>query len=56
MRIRDNGRGFITNNIEDKKTLGIMGMKERAFMIGAAYTITSSPGNGTSTEVKFSLH
>jgi signal transduction histidine kinase/ligand-binding sensor domain-containing protein len=56
MRIRDNGQGFVTTDIEDKKTLGILGMKERAFMIGAGYTITSSPGKGTATEVKFSLH
>lgn len=56
MRIRDNGKGFAAEEIEAKKTLGILGMKERALMIGADYNITSSPGKGTITEVKFSLH
>jgi signal transduction histidine kinase len=55
MRISDNGKGFVTHEIEDKKTLGILGMKERAFMIGADYTIISSPGKGAATEVQFSL-
>ncbi len=55
MRIRDNGKGFLINTIGDKKTLGILGMKERAIMIGADYVISSSPGKGTTTEVKFSL-
>jgi signal transduction histidine kinase len=55
MRIRDDGKGFIVSEIEHKETLGIMGMQERALMIGADYKINSSPGKGTATEVIFPL-
>jgi signal transduction histidine kinase len=51
MRIQDNGIGFDESKIEDKKTLGILGMKERALMIGATYNISSILGEGTTTEV-----
>jgi signal transduction histidine kinase len=55
MRIRDNGKGFVLSGIENKKTLGILGMRERALMIGAEYDITSTPGSGTATEVRCAL-
>lgn len=50
MLIEDNGKGFDTTSI-DHKTLGILGMRERAFMMGGTYTINSSPGKGTITDV-----
>lgn len=55
MKIRDNGKGFIPEEVAGKKTLGLLGMKERARMIDADLIINSSPGKGTVTEVKFSL-
>jgi len=51
LQITDNGKGFDINSIEDKKTLGILGMKERTLIIGGEYEIKSSPGNGTSITV-----
>ena len=51
MLIEDDGKGFNTSSVEHKKTLGIVGMRERAIMMGGTYTINSSPGNGTITEV-----
>jgi len=50
--ITDNGEGFIISGIENKKTLGILGMKERASMLGAAFSITSTPGEGTTVLVR----
>jgi signal transduction histidine kinase/ligand-binding sensor domain-containing protein len=54
MKIRDNGKGFAITEIKNKNTLGILGMQERALMIGAEYNISSSPGKGTAIDVKIS--
>lgn len=43
--IEDDGKGFDTTS--KKKTLGLLGMKERAVMIGGTLTITSAEGAGT---------
>lgn len=48
LTILDNGKGFIEREIEEKKTLGLLGMKERAMLLGGSYEITSKPGKGTS--------
>ena len=45
LSITDDGKGF-DSSIE-KKTLGLLGMKERAQMIGGTLTINSKPGTGT---------
>lgn len=45
--IEDNGKGFIMENIESKKTLGLLGMKERITLLGGSYQINSLPGEGT---------
>lgn len=45
--IRDNGKGFVVATDNHKKTLGLLGMKERAAMIGGNLEINSSPGKGT---------
>ncbi len=49
MMIRDNGKGFDLN--DKRKTLGLLGMKERAVMIGGKLTIESAPGKGTSVMI-----
>ncbi len=48
LKIADNGRGFDSSNISHKKTLGLLGMKERTLMMGGTYEVISQPGNGTS--------
>lgn len=50
LTIKDNGKGFDAENTK-KKTLGLLGMKERTLMIGGEYKITGTPGHGTSVEV-----
>jgi signal transduction histidine kinase len=45
MEISDNGRGFPTK--PSGKRLGLLGMRERAEMIGGTFTATSSPGKET---------
>ncbi len=50
--IEDDGTGFITSDIQKKKTFGLLGMKERVAMMKGSYEISSSPGEGTKVTVK----
>ncbi len=47
MQIKDNGRGITDDDIMKKTSLGIMGMKERAFAMNGEFAIQSKPGKGT---------
>jgi len=55
MVITDNGQGFVVKGIENKKTLGILGMRERMTIINGAYNIESTPGKGTKVMVSVPL-
>ena len=55
-KISDNGVGFNSNDIENKKTLGLLGMKERTLMMGGTYQISSKPGEGTAVLITVPLH
>ncbi|MDP2207914.1 MAG: PAS domain S-box protein [Bacteroidota bacterium] len=54
LEIHDNGSGITTEEIEDKNSIGILGMKERAIALGGEFTISGSPGNGTVVTVRIS--
>jgi len=45
LTMRDNGRGF--SGAHDKKTFGLLGMRERISMLGGRLEIDSQPGQGT---------
>lgn len=47
LSIKDNGVGFDPASIAVKKTLGILGMRERIAALGGELKLESSPGNGT---------
>lgn len=52
--VTDDGQGFDEDSIagaEDRHSYGLVGIRERAELIGASLTITSRPGTGTSVEV-----
>jgi len=51
LSIQDDGKGYTESFDSGKKTLGILGMKERAAMIGGVYTIQGFPGKGTLVSV-----
>jgi PAS domain S-box-containing protein len=55
LKISDNGIGFDKTKVADKRTLGILGMKERSEMMGGIYDIVSTPGKGTTILVKVPL-
>ncbi len=51
MTIKDDGKGFDLKRVAERKTLGILGMKERSEMMGGRYEIRSHPGEGTTVVV-----
>lgn len=51
LTIRDDGKGFVTNN-EKKESFGLIGMRERADTIHAQLNVTSRPGKGTTIEAE----
>jgi two-component system sensor histidine kinase UhpB len=51
LRIEDNGLGFNKKVVTDSKTLGILGMRERAASFGWHYEIKTEPGHGTTVLV-----
>lgn len=56
LTISDNGKGFVTSTVENKKTLGILGMRERAKMLGGGFEIASTRGKGTSIRIVVPVH
>jgi signal transduction histidine kinase len=60
LRVRDNGRGFdvqaVRNNKLGRVSLGLIGMQERAGLLGGTCAVTSVPGRGTLVEVKVPYH
>jgi signal transduction histidine kinase len=60
LTIHDNGKGFAANGYLDAKHdsrhgLGLIGMRERAMLVGAMLTLTSSPGAGCSVVLSLPL-
>ena len=51
LTVKDNGRGFKTDDHGNTDSLGLLGMKERAIMIGAKLSLKSEIGKGTVVEV-----
>ncbi|MCF7803429.1 MAG: hypothetical protein K9N46_03145 [Candidatus Marinimicrobia bacterium] len=48
IRVEDNGRGFnFEKTVASRRGLGIGSMFERSMILGATFTIDSSPGSGT---------
>ncbi len=46
IEVRDDGVGFLPEQVNDSSRYGLRGMRERAEMIGADFQITSQPGLG----------
>src|SRR5918998_444404 len=51
LRVRDDGRGFMTVNTNGRNRLGVSGMRERALLVGGNLSIFSMPGEGTTIEL-----
>lgn len=58
LNVEDDGIGFDPEQVtpsENGEGLGLLGMKERAALIGGALELTSKPGRGTSVNVRIPL-
>lgn len=47
LEIRDNGKGMSREQIASSRSLGLLGMRERAELLGGSVAIESRPGEGT---------
>ncbi|MGZ8551934.1 MAG: sensor histidine kinase [Chitinophagaceae bacterium] len=56
LSVQDDGKGFSLINGDPGKTLGLLGMRERAAMIGGKLEINSAPGKGTYVVVTVPLN
>ena len=55
VEVRDNGKGFDSENATKKKSFGLLGMRERAAVLGGSIDITSSRQQGTDVRVRIPL-
>jgi len=55
LTVADNGNGFNYEEVKNKKTLGLVGMKERALIIKGELTADSVPGKGTTITITVPL-
>lgn len=53
LQIWDNGRGFEANALNGGEALGLIGMRERARLLGGKLTVSSRPGKGTRITASF---
>jgi len=52
LEVHDNGRGFDEKLFSTANSLGILGMRERALLLGGELTIDAAPGEGTTVRVR----
>jgi len=55
LTISDNGRGITDDEKSGKRTLGLLGMQERAHLVGGEIDINGSHGNGTVVTVRLPI-
>lgn len=55
LRVQDDGCGFFTLTPRKPESLGLMGLRERAQLLGGSATIKSLPGQGTCVQVHIPL-
>ena len=55
MQVSDNGKGITDVDIAESKSFGLLGMKERALILGGEVDIVGVQGKGTTVTVRISL-
>jgi len=51
LEVEDNGKGITVQEIENGRSLGLVGMKERAYFVGGSFEIEGKKGRGTKVKV-----
>jgi PAS domain S-box-containing protein len=55
LEIRDNGRGITEPERQRGKSFGLLGMQERATLLGGEFSISGEPGRGTMVRVRIPI-
>ena len=55
LEIKDNGRGITTHETTHARSFGLLGMHERAFLLGGEFHLIGSPNNGTTVTARIPL-
>ena len=56
LTVIDNGRGFITNKVSEAEALGLVGMRERATLMGGVLDVHSDVGKGTRVNLEIPIN
>ncbi|PTX92712.1 ATP-binding protein [Opitutus sp. ER46] len=56
MTVTDNGRGISEDEIASSRSLGLVGMRERAMLVGGELTLHGTPGKGTIVRLRVPLN
>jgi PAS domain S-box-containing protein len=56
LQVSDNGRGISEDQLANSKSLGLLGMRERALLWGGIVQICGAPEKGTTVTVKIPCH
>ena len=52
LEVQDNGRGISEAEIHNTKSIGLLGMRERAALLGGEVRLRGEPGRGTTVTVR----
>lgn len=52
LEVRDNGKGITESDISNPRSLGLLGMKERALLLGGNFKLSGTLGKGTIVTVR----
>ena len=55
LQVRDNGAGFDMGEVKSRKSLGLVGMHERALLLNGELKVESVPGTGTTLTLRIPL-
>jgi signal transduction histidine kinase len=55
LEVADNGVGIPNSDLNGRKSLGLLGMQERALLFGGEVRISGTPGHGTSVSVQIPI-
>lgn len=56
MTVSDNGRGISEEEVAGSRSLGLVGMRERATLVGGELTLHGAPGKGTTVMLRVPLN
>jgi signal transduction histidine kinase len=55
LTVKDNGRGITDEDIANTRSIGLVGMRERAGLIGGELSLQGAPGQGTTVTLRVPL-